>query len=104
MAAIDSAEASEQARFAIELYAVGALNLLAAIGLLVRQSGRGLWLALGMQAATLVWALIEGVAIDPHDQPGWFFFSTLPLLTFIVLLALRKSQAVLSTRTITSQP
>ena len=104
MAGIDSAEASEQARFAIELYAIGALNLVAAIGFLLRQSGGGLWLALGMQVAAFVWALIEGVAIDPDDQPGWFFFSTLPLLTFIVLLALRKSQAVLSPRTITWQP
>jgi peptidoglycan/LPS O-acetylase OafA/YrhL len=104
MAGIDSAETSEQARFAIELYAIGALNLVAAIGFLLRQSGWGLWLALGMQAAALVWALIEGVAIDPDDQPGWFIFSTLPLVTLILVFALRKGQAVLSPRTITWQP
>lgn len=104
MLGIDSAEASEQARFAIELYAIGALNLLAAIGFLLRPSDWGLWLALGTQVAAFVWALIEGVATNPDDQPGWFFFSALPLMTLILVFALRKRDTKLSGPGFAGQP
>ena len=44
---VDSAEAAEQARFAIELYGIGALNLLVSIAFLIRRSGWAWWLVLG---------------------------------------------------------
>jgi hypothetical protein len=89
MIGIDSAEAAEQARFAIELYAIGALNLLASIAFLLRRSDWGWWLVLGTQVGVLVLALIEGVLTDP----GWSYFSGLPLLTLFLLLAFRKAHA-----------
>lgn len=104
MIGIDSAEASEQAHFAIELYAIGALNVVAAIGFLLRHWGWGLWLALGTQVAVFVWALIEGVAMNPDDEPGWFFFSALPLLTLILVFALRKRDTKLSGPGFAGQP
>jgi hypothetical protein len=85
----DSAEAAEQARFAIELYAIGALNLLASIAFLIRRSGWAWWLVLGIQVGIFVLALIEGVLTDL----GWFYFSSLPLLTSFLLFALRMAQA-----------
>src|SRR5712671_5786521 len=42
MVGVDSAETAEQARFAIELYAIGALNLLGSIAFALRRSGMGL--------------------------------------------------------------
>jgi hypothetical protein len=89
MVGIDSAEAAEQARFAIDLGAIGALNLLASIAFLLRGSGWGWWLVLGMQAGVFALALIEGVLTDL----GWFYFSSLPLLTLFLLFAFRKAQA-----------
>jgi hypothetical protein len=89
MVGVDSAETAEQARFAIELYAIGALNLLAFMAFLIRRSGWGWWLVLGMQAGVFVLALIEGVLTDL----GWFFFSGLPLLTLFLLFAFRMAQA-----------
>src|SRR5712671_297907 len=88
MVGFDSAEAAEQARFAIELYAIGALNLLASIAFLLRRSGWGWWLVLGMQVGVFVLAVIEGVLTDL----GWFYFSSLPLLTLFLLFAFRKAQ------------
>jgi lysylphosphatidylglycerol synthetase-like protein (DUF2156 family) len=88
MLGIDSAEAAEQARFAFELYVIGALNLLAAIASLLRRSGLAWWLVLGMQIGVFVLALIEGVLTDL----GWFYFSSLPLLTLFLLFAFRKAQ------------
>ena len=85
---MDSAEAAEQARFATELYAIGALNLLASIAFLIRRSGWGWWLVLGIQVAVFVLALIEGVLTDL----GWFYFSSLPLLTSLLLFAFRMAQ------------
>ena len=82
---IDSAEAAEQARFAVELYAIGALNLLAAIAFLLRRSGWSWWLVLGVQVGVFVLALIEGVLTDL----GWFYFSSLPLLTSFLLVLIR---------------
>src|ERR1700694_5550178 len=89
MVGTDSAEAAEQARFAIELYAIGALNLLASFAFLLRRSGWSWWLVLGMQVGVFVLAVIEGVLTDL----GWFFFSSLPLLTFFLLFAFRMAQA-----------
>ena len=86
---IDSAEAAEQARFAVELYAIGALNLLASIAFLLRRSGWSWWLVLGVQVGVFVLALIEGVLTDL----GWFYFSGLPLLTLFLLVAFREAQA-----------
>jgi hypothetical protein len=88
MVGIDSAEAAEQARFVIELYAIGAFNLLAAIPFVLRGWGWGWWLVLGMQVGIFVFALVEGILADI----GWFFFSSLPLLTSFLLFAFRMSQ------------
>jgi hypothetical protein len=89
MVGIDSAEAAEQARFAIELYAIGALNLLGSMALLVRRSGWSWWLVLGMQVGLFVLALGEGASTDL----GWFFFSGLPLSTLCLLFGFRMAQA-----------
>ena len=88
MVGIDSAEAGEQARFAIELNAIGALNLLASIAFVVRRSGWSWWLVLGMQIGVFGLALIEGVLTDL----GWFYVSCLPLLTSFLLVAFRMAQ------------
>ena len=92
MVSTDSVEAAEQARFAIELGAIGALNLLAFIALLLRRSGWGWWLVLGTQVGVFVLALIEGVPTDL----GWFYFSGLPLLTLMLLFAFRMAQVRLN--------
>jgi hypothetical protein len=89
MVGIDSAETAEQARFAIELYAIGALNLVGTIAFALRRSGWGWWLVLGMQVGTFVLALIEGTLLDI----GWFFFSGLPLLTSLMLFAFLNASA-----------
>ena len=89
MVGIDSAETAEQARFAVELYAIGALNLLGSIAFLLRRSSWGWWLVLGTQVGVFVLALIEGVLTDP----GWVFFSGLPLFTLFLLFAFRMAQA-----------
>ena len=91
MIGINSAEAAEQARFAIELYAIGALNLVASIPFLLRRSGWGWWLVLGMQVGVFVFALIEGGFTDADDI-GWFWFSSLPLLSLFLLFALRMAR------------
>jgi hypothetical protein len=43
---------------------------------------------LGIQVAVFVLALIEGVLTDL----GWFYFSSLPLLTSLLLFAFRMAQ------------
>src|SRR5438309_7266643 len=86
---IDSAEAAEQARFAIELYGIGALNLLVSIAFLIRRSGWAWWLVLGMQVGVFVLALVEGALTDL----GWLYFSSLPLLTSFLLFTFRMAQA-----------
>ena len=91
MVGVDSAETAEQARFVIELYAIGALNLLGCIAFLLRRSGWGWWLVLGMQVGVFVLALIEGLLLDI----GWFFFSGLPLMTLFLLFAFRMAQPTL---------
>lgn len=89
MAAIDSAEAAEQAGFTVELYAVGALSLVACIAFVLRRSGWGWWLALGIQAGSFVWAVIEGSRTDI----GWYYVSIVALLTLVLLLAFRQARA-----------
>jgi hypothetical protein len=80
--------ASVHARFAIELCAIGALDLLASIVLLVRRWGWGWWLVIGMQVGVFVLAQIEAQLIDPNS-PGWSVFSRIPLLTLFMLFAVR---------------
>lgn len=89
MAGISSAEAAEQARIAIELYALGALYLLGCIAFVLGRSGWRWWLVLGVQVGVFVLALIEGVLTDL----GWFFFSCLPLFTLFLLFAFRMAEA-----------
>lgn len=80
------AESAEQAGFAIELFMIGGLNLLALVAFLLRRSGWGWFVALGVQVGVLVLAMIEGLLTDL----GWFFFSSVPLLTLLLLLAIGK--------------
>ena len=89
MVGVDSAEAAEQARFAIELYAIGALNLLGFIAFLLGRPSWGWWFVLGLQVGVFALALIEGVLTDL----GWFFFSGLPLFTLFLLFAFRMAEA-----------
>ena len=92
MVGTDSVEAAEQARFAIELGAIGALNLLASGAYLFRRSGWGWWLVLGVQVAIFALSVIDGVLTDL----GWFYVSGLPLITLSLLLAFRKAPARLN--------
>ena len=80
--------ASVHARFAIELCAIGALDLLASIVLLVRRWGWEWWLVIGMQLGVFVLAQIEAQLIDPNS-PGWSVFSRIPLLILFLLVAAR---------------
>ena len=89
MVGIDSAETAEQARFAIELYAIGALYVLGLIAFLLQRSGGAWWLVLGMQMGVFVLALIEGMLTDM----GWVFFSGLPLLSGLLLFAFLNASA-----------
>ena len=82
--------ASVHARFAIELCAIGALDLLASIVLLVRRWGWGWWLVIGVQVGVFVLAQIEATLIDPNS-PGWSVFSRIPLVTLFLLFAVRIS-------------
>jgi hypothetical protein len=59
------------------------------IAFLLRRSGWGWWLVLGMQVGVFVLALIEGALTDL----GWFYVGSLPLLTMFLLLAFRIAQA-----------
>ena len=94
MVGIDSAETAEQARFAIELYAIGALYVLGLIAFLLQRSGGAWWLVLGMQMGVFVLALIEGMLTDM----GWVFFSGLPLLSGLLLFAFLNASARQSSR------
>jgi hypothetical protein len=80
--------ASVHARFAIELCAIGALDLLASIVLLVRLWGWGWWLVIGMQVGVFVLAQVEVQLMDPNS-PGWSVFSRIPLMTLFLLVAVR---------------
>ena len=81
---------SVHVRYAIELCAIGALDLLASIVLLVRRWGWGWWLVIGVQVGVFVLAQIEATLIDPNS-PGWSVFSRIPLVTLFLLFAVRIS-------------
>ena len=83
---------SVHGRFAIELCAIGALNLLASIVFFLRRWRWRWWVLIGMQVGVLVLAEIEAQLIDPAS-PGWSVFSRLPLLTLFLLFAFRIAQA-----------
>jgi len=82
---------SVHVRYAIELCALGALNILASIVLLLRRSGWVWWLVIGMQVGILVLAEIEAQVIDAN-APGWSVFSHFPLLSLFLLFAFRMAQ------------
>jgi len=84
--------ASVHVRFAIELCAIGALDLVASIVLLVRRWGWEWWLVIGLQVGAFVLAQIEAQFVDP-DSPGWLTFSRFPLMTLFALFAFRIAQA-----------
>jgi hypothetical protein len=86
--------ASVHLRFAIELCAIAALDLLASIALLVRRWGPGWWLVIVMQVGVFVLAQTEAQLIDPNS-PGWSVFIRIPLLTLFLLFAVRLTEAVL---------
>jgi hypothetical protein len=79
---------SVHVRFAIELCAIGALNILTSIVLLLRRSGWVWWLVIGMQVGILVLAEIEGQVIDAN-APGWSVLSRFPLIGLFLLFAFR---------------
>jgi hypothetical protein len=83
----DASEAAEQAAFALELYAIGLLNLLSAIVFVLRRSRLTWWLLVAIQVAVFVFAVTEGVRTDI----GWFYFSALPLFTLLTLLAFHEA-------------
>jgi hypothetical protein len=82
---------SVHVRYAIELCAIGALNILASIVLLLRRSGLVWWLVIGTQLGILVFAEIEAQLIDANS-PGWSVFSYFPLISLFLLFAFRMSQ------------
>lgn len=80
------AEAAEQAGFVLEMCAIGALNLVAALAFVLVRRQIMWWLVVGLQGAVILIALVEGAFTDP---PGWFGFSTLPLATLLLLVGAR---------------
>ena len=82
---------SVHVRFAIELCAIGALNIVASIVLLLRRSGWVWWLVIGMQVGILVLAEIEAMVISTN-APGWSVFSGFPLISLFLLFAIRMAQ------------
>ena len=78
-------------RYAIELCAIGALEILAFTVLLLRRSGWVWWLVIGMQVGIFVFAEIEALVIDTN-APGWSTFSSFPLLSLFLLFAFRMAQ------------
>ena len=88
---------SVHVRYAIELCAIGALNILASSVLLLRRSGWVWWLVIGMQVGILVLAEIEAQVIDP-SAPGWSDFSRFPLVSLFLLFAFRMAQGRLEPR------
>jgi hypothetical protein len=82
---------SVHVRYALELCAIGALDILASIVLLLRRSGWVWWLVIGMQVGILVLAEIEAQVIDAN-APGWSVFSQFPLISLFLLIAFRVAQ------------
>ena len=89
MVSANPPEAPEQARFAVELYAIGALNLVACVAFLLRRSGWAWWLVLGVQVIVFLLAVVEGALTDI----GWYYFGCIPLFTLFLLFAIRWAQA-----------
>ena len=87
---------SVHVRYAIELCAFGALEILAGIVLLLRRSGWGWWFAVGVQAGILVLAEIEALVMDPN-VPGWSEFARFPLVALFLLVAIRIAQSRMQT-------
>lgn len=85
MLSSDASEAAEQGTFALELSAIGLLNLIASIVFVLRRSRLTWWLLVAIQVAVFVFAVSEGVGTDI----GWFYFSALPLFMLLTLLAFR---------------
>jgi len=85
--------AAVHARFAIELCAIGALDLLAAIVLIFRRWGWLWWLVIAMQLGVLVLAQIEAQVIDPNS-PGWSEFSRFLLSALVLLFVFRLAQTM----------
>ena len=80
------AEAAEQAGFVLDMFAIGALNLAACLVVLFLGWQVTWWGVVGLQMALFLAALVEGIRTD---GPGWISFSSLPLLTLFLLVALR---------------
>ena len=87
---------SVHVRYAIELCAIGALNILASIVLLLGRSGWVWWLVIGMQVGILVLAEIEAQVIDANS--GWSVFRYFPLISLFLLFAFRMAQGRLKPR------
>jgi hypothetical protein len=79
---------SVHVRFAIEICAIGALNILASIVFLLRRWDWWWWLVIAIQVGILVLAELEAQVIDPNS-PGWSVFSRFPLLALFLLFAFR---------------
>jgi hypothetical protein len=75
--------------FAIELDAIGALNLPASIAFILDRLGWGWWVVLGMQAGIFLLALVEEVLTDL----GRYYMRAVALLTAFLLVAFRKARA-----------
>lgn len=86
---------SVHVRFAIEVCAIGALNILASVVFLLRRWGWGWWLVIGIQVGFFVVAELEAQVIDPN-APGWSVFSRFPLVTLFLLLAVQIAQGRLN--------
>jgi hypothetical protein len=83
---------SVHVRYAIELCAIGSLNILASIVLLLlRRSGWVWWLVIGMQVGILVLAELEAQVIDTN-APGWSDFSHFTLIGVFLLFGFRIAQ------------
>jgi hypothetical protein len=82
---------SVHVRYAIELCAIGALNILASVVFLLRRSGWVWWLVIGMQVGILVLAELEAQVIDTN-APGWSDFSHFTLIGVFLLFGFRIAQ------------
>ncbi len=81
-------EATEQAGFIGEMYAIAVLSVIGLLAFLVIRSTWGWLLAAGVQVGVFVFALIQG-ALTIRDDIGWLFFSAIPLMTILLLAATR---------------
>jgi hypothetical protein len=79
-------EAAEQAWFVAELYAIGLLEMVASLAILLIRSRAAWWAVAGLQAGLLLLSIAEGLLTDP---PGWISFGAVPLLAALLLVWLR---------------